>query len=421
MQRVRMSLPYYSANGWEPVVLAVHPDDVAAAREPELCATYPASVRVVRVRAWSRRWTRLIGVGNLGLRAWFPLLVAGRRLLRREKFDLVFFSTTQFITFTLGLCWRRRFGVRFVIDLQDPWRTDFYERSRAPAPPGGRKYRLARWLARTFEPGTYLRASGFMSVSVRYLSELAQRYPWFAAKPQETIGFGATVSDFELARARVGSDLFGDRRPGEIRLIYTGAAGPIMAPALTVLFAALRRYRERTPAARRFRFYFLGTSYAAKGAGRPSVLPVAQAWGVDDQVVEVSHRIGYLESLKSLLDADALLLLGSSDRAYSPSKLYPCFLSNRPMLSVVLRDSCVADLLTELSCSAVAAFSPDAAGDAAQAEIHRFFDLALAGFSSATPSPRNETLFQRAYLAETLAIRQCELFERVLAADQSHG
>ena len=120
---------------------------------------------------------------------------------------------------------------------------------------------------------------------------------------------------------------------------------------------------------------------------------MAQAWGVDDQVVEVSHRIGYLESLKSLLDADALLLLGSSDRAYSPSKLYPCFLSNRPMLSVVLRDSCVADLLTELSCSAVAAFSPDAAGDAAQAEIHRFFDLALAGFSSATPSPRNETCF----------------------------
>lgn len=287
MQRVRMSLPYYAANGWDPVVLAVHPDDVAATREPELCATYPESIRVVLVRAWSSRWTRLLGVGNLGLRAWFPLLVAGTRLLRREKFDLVLFSTTQFITLTLGSYWRRRFGLPFVIDLQDPWRTDYYERAGAPVPPGGKKYLLARVLARTFEPGTYRQAGGFMSVSARYLADLAQRYPWFAAKPQATIGFGATTSDFELLRTRAVAAPDGARRPGEIRLVYTGAAGPIMPHALNVLFEALHGYRERVPAASRFRFSFLGTSYVAKGKGRHSVLPVAQDRGVDDLVSEV--------------------------------------------------------------------------------------------------------------------------------------
>ncbi len=413
MQRVRMSLPYYAANGWDPVVLAVHPDDVAATREPELCATYPESIRVVLVRAWSSRWTRLLGVGNLGLRAWFPLLVAGTRLLRREKFDLVLFSTTQFITLTLGSYWRRRFGLPFVIDLQDPWRTDYYERAGAPVPPGGKKYLLARVLARTFEPGTYRQAGGFMSVSARYLADLAQRYPWFAAKPQATIGFGATTSDFELLRTRAVAAPDGARRPGEIRLVYTGAAGPIMPHALNVLFEALHGYRERVPAASRFRFSFLGTSYVAKGKGRHSVLPVAQDRGVDDLVSEVPHRIGYFESLQALAEADALLLLGSSDRAYSPSKLYPYYLSGRPILSVVFRNSYLLGLLAELNCSTIAAFDLETSHDDAYAEIHRFFDLALAGFPATTQPQRNDALFNRSYLAETLTTRQCALFDQV--------
>jgi hypothetical protein len=413
MQRVRMSLPYYAANGWDPVVLAVHPDDVAATREPELCATYPKSICVILVRAWALRWTRLFGVGNLGLRAWFPLLAAGTRLLRREKFDLVLFSTTQFITLTLGSHWRRRFGLPFVIDLQDPWRTDYYERAGAPVPPGGKKYLLARLLARTFEQGTYRRAGGFMSVSARYLTDLVQRYPWFAAKPQATIGFGATASDFELLRTRAVVAPLGARQPDEIRFVYTGAAGPIMPHALNVLFAALRSYRECVPAARRFRFHFLGTSYVAKGQGRHSVLPVARDWRVDDLVFEVPHRIGYFESLQALADAEALLLLGSSDRAYSPSKLYLYYLSGKPMLSVVFRNSYLMDLLTELNCSTIAAFDLESPHDDAYAEIHRFFDLALAGFPATTQPRRNDALFNRSYLAETLTARQCALFDQV--------
>ena len=195
-----MSLPYYRQHGWEPVVLAVRPDDVAGSREPELEQTYPADVRVVRCRALPLRWTRWIGLGNLGLRAWWPLLRAGSRLIKGERFDLVLFSNTQFITFTLGPLWRRWFGIPYVIDLQDPWRTDSYERPGAPPPPGGRKYLLARCLAFLCEGPTYRRTAGFISVSPRYLSDLARRYPWFQNKPQATIRFGVSAADFEYVR-----------------------------------------------------------------------------------------------------------------------------------------------------------------------------------------------------------------------------
>src|SRR5205085_4368567 len=68
MQRVRMSLPYYRACGWEPVVLAIDARDADAVEEPELMATIPADVKIVRCRALPLGWARLLGVGNVGQR-----------------------------------------------------------------------------------------------------------------------------------------------------------------------------------------------------------------------------------------------------------------------------------------------------------------------------------------------------------------
>ena len=415
MQRVRMSLPYYRALGWEPVVLAIHPDDVAGTREPDLTETYQADIRIVWCGALPLRLTRKVGLGNLGLRAWLALRKAGTRLLREEKFDLVFFSNTQFITFTLGILWRRQFGVPFVIDLQDPWRTNYYERPGAPVPPGGRKYLLARSLAFLLEPSTYRHAGGFMSVSSRYLSDLARRYPWFGEKPQAVIRFGTSEADLEAARRQPVSPEIWKREPGDIHLLYTGASGPIMPHALNVLFAGFRHYRERWPEkAKRFHFHFYGTSYVPKGQGKPSVVPVAEACGIRGSMDEIPHRLGHLESLALQLQADALVLLGSSDLAYSPSKLYPYYLTGKPMLGVVFKGSYLEGMLHELNCATVAAFAPDEPNEPAYDTLARFFDQALEKFPAATQPVRNDVFFRENFLAGHLTREQCRLFERVL-------
>jgi hypothetical protein len=416
LQRVRMSLLYYRQFGWEPVVLTVHPDDVAGTREPELEQTYPPDVRIVRCRALPLRWTRRIGLRNVGLRAWWSLLGSGSRLLREERYDLVLFSTTQFITFTLGPLWRRWFGVPYVIDIQDPWRTNYYERPDAPPPPGGRKYLLARCLAFCFEARTYRRAAGFISVSQRYLTDLAERYPWFQDKPQAAIHFGVSAADFEYLRSRPAAGARLVRQPGRIHLLYTGAAGPIMPHALNMLFSTFARYRQAHPErAARFHFHFYGTSYVPAGKGKPSVLPVAKEHGLADYVEEIPHRIGHLESLALLSQADALILLGSSDLAYSPSKLYPYYLSGKPILSVVFENSYLEELLRELECSWLVPFSADGDKDAVYARLSAFFDYALAGFPEGILPPRSELVFRRNYLAESLTGKQCDLFAAALA------
>lgn len=417
MQRIRMSLPHYPACGWEPVILTLQDELQDGVREPELLATVPAGMRIIRIPAISTHVGRWFGLGNTGLRVLPYLLWHGSRLLRAGKFDLVFFSTTQFITFPLGRLWRRWFGVPYVIDIQDPWRTDYYERRGSRRPPGGWKYQFARFQAWLLEGWSYRRAGAIMSVSQSYLAELGARYPWFAGMPAEVIRFGGSREDVAAAAAQPLAKPLYDRAQGEIHLLYTGASGPVMPHSLAVLFDGLRRYRERWPdRAARLRFHFVGTSYVAEGKGRPSVLPVAAACGVADLVDEIPHRIGHLEALRWQLEADALLLPGSSDLAYSPSKLYPYYLTGRPILGLVFRHSVMESLIDELGCAYMVRFADQEPKQQAYADLATFFDQAIAGFPAQTRPVRNEALFNRTCLAEQLTRQQCALFERATVA-----
>jgi len=416
MQRVRMSLPYYRSQGWEPVVLAVDAPWQTGVREEELLATLPPDVRIVRTRALPNALCRLLGIGNIGLRALPFFLWRGTRLLAAEKFDLVLFSNTQFVTFTLGRLWRRWLGVPYVIDLQDPWRTDYYERPGSRRPPGGWKYQLARLQAWGLEGWTYREASAVMSVSPSYLADLRSRYRHFATIPAEVIGFGASRADLTAAMANPTAGQSFDRTRGQIHLLYTGASGPVMPHSLKVLFDGFRLYRELHPErAARLRFHFIGTSYVAAGQGKASVLPVAAQCGVADQVDEVPHRIGHLEALRWQQMADVLLLPGSSDLAYSPSKVYPYFLTGRPVLGLVFRGSVMERLLDELACAYMVRYHDHEAKDAAHAQLYTFFDLAIAGFPLGSLPERNTAQFNSHYLAEELTRRQCVLFAQALA------
>jgi hypothetical protein len=415
-QRVRMSLPYYRACGWEPIVLTVADDRQVGVREPELEGTYPADLHIERCRAFSIRWTRFLGVGNLGLRCWLPMLLAGARLIRRERIDLVFFSTTQFFTFTLGRLWRARHGTPYVFDVQDPWRTDHYERPGSGPPPGGWKYRFARLVAWALEGWSFRRVAGVMSVSPRYLDDLRARYPHLREVPSATIRFGTSVADLTAARAMPAPAYVFPRTEGEIHFLYTGAAGPVTPHALTVLFEGLRRYRASQPArAARFRLHFLGTSYVAPGEGRPAVLPLAAACGVADLVAEIPHRLGHLECLRLQSEADVLLLPGSSDLSYSPSKTYPYFLTGRPILGLVFRGSVLEELLEQFGGATLVRFSENEPKDEAYAALARFFDLVAAGFPPGSLPVRQEEVFRRDFLAESLTRDQADLFAAALA------
>jgi hypothetical protein len=343
MQRVRLALPFLRAHGWEPTVLAVAAESVeGGVRDPRLESTFPADIRVVRVAGISPRLTRWAGFGSLWWRCGRAVARAGEELLRAEKFDLVFFSTTKFDAFQLGPRWRRRFGVPFVVDYQDPWVNDYYERT-GTTPPGGRfKYGLAQATARRAEPEVLRTAAGIISVSDAYAQTFARHYPWFEAKRVRTIPFGAAAADFVA---------LGDYRPalplvdfadGKIHHVYAGRCGPDMEFALSVLFRAFRRFRETHPAeAAKIQFDFIGTDYAPPPLGRDWARPVAAKEGVDDAVREHRYRVPYFDALYYLRHAQALVAVGSDDPTYSASKIFPYVLARRPLLLIFHHSSLV--------------------------------------------------------------------------------
>ncbi|HEY9155297.1 MAG TPA: hypothetical protein VIM69_09210 [Opitutaceae bacterium] len=420
LQRVRMSLPYYRENGWEPIVLTVAAADVEAPDEPALLETVPVDVAVYRCHALSPATSRRVGLGNLGWRAWWSIAWTGARLIREHHIDLVFFSTTQFALLPLGRIWKAVSGIPFVVDLQDPWRTDYYERPGVRRPPGGWKYQAARAQAALLEPWSFHPLAGLITVSADYLRDLRMRYSWFRPIPAATIGFGASEHDLTAAVAMEPKEAEPISREEQnpsgarlIHLVYTGASGPIIPHAVSVLFAALRNFRATTPEqAARLRLHFIGTSYAPADQAKLSILPLAESFGLADLVDERASRVGHLECIRAQAKADVLLLLGSSDRAYSPSKIYPYFLAKRPIVAVVFRESVLEKLLQQLGGAVVANFSENDTTAAQETLVTYFTSLTQHG--AVLPSDRNEMYFNQHYLARTLTAQQAQLFDRAL-------
>jgi hypothetical protein len=371
MQRARLALPYLRASGWEPVVLAVAPELVeGGVVEPLLEQTYPADIRVVRVRGIPPAATRWAGVGSLWLRTGRALRAAGARLLRGEKFDLVFFSTTQFDAFTLGPRWKAMFGVPYVLDYQDPWINDYYSLT-GTAPPGGRlKFGFSQWCARRREPAVLRNASCVIAVSGAYGASLAKSHPWFDAASVVLLPFGAAEQDVATARLHRPADPIVPSADGLFHHVYAGRCGPDMSTSLTILFRAFRKFLEARPAeAERVRFHFVGTDYAPRPLGREWAMPHALAEGVGSYVTEHCYRVPYFDALYYLTHADALIAVGSNDPTYSASKIFPYVLARRPMLVVFNIHSPVMAIASEMKCGLRYAFSSTAEVDAIAGEI----------------------------------------------------
>lgn len=373
MQRVRMALPYLRDHGWEPVVLALRPDLVeGAVIDPLLEETYPADIPVVRAGGVSPRLTRWAGIGNLWWRCGRAFIRAGDALLREQKFDLVFISTTQFHAFGLGPRWHRRFGVPYVLDYQDPWINSYY-RKTGTRPPGGRlRFAWSQLIARRVEPRALRDAAGIISVSDSYAPALAESYPWFDPSRMHLLPFGAAPADFVAAARHRPAQPLVDFEDGRFHFVYTGRCGPDMNLALTVLFRAFKRYlRSHPDEATLMWFHFIGTDYAPPALGRFRVLPLAQAEGVSDYVHEHCYRVTYFDALYYLSHAQALVAVGSDDPTYAASKIFPFVLARRPMLLIYHANSLVLKFARAVSAGLSFHFDGPEDIDRLAGEVHR--------------------------------------------------
>jgi glycosyltransferase involved in cell wall biosynthesis len=345
--RARLLAPHLGEHGWEPTVLTVDPRDYEGALDSVLADSVPADLRVVRARAWPASLTRLLGVGDLGLRAFEGLWREASRLLAHERFDALFVTIYPAYPALLGPLLKRRFGVPFVLDYQDPWVGEWgLSVGGADGRPDFRS-RASRFAAQRLEPFVLRAADGVTAVSAAtYQQALGRNHD---ARPTTVaelpIGWDESDVEFLRARAQRRSPLIpiGD---GLIHVVYAGTLLPTGVETLHAVCAALARLRERDAAvASRLRLHFFGTSNQRSADAPQRAMPVAREFGVDDLVTEQPLRLDYFDALQTLVDATAILLMGSSEPHYTPSKVFPAMLSGRPLFALYHAASTATDLL----------------------------------------------------------------------------
>ncbi len=74
-------------------------------------------------------------------------------------------------------------------------------------------------------------------------------------------------------------------------------------------------------------------------------MPYVEKLGLQAYVDEHPHRISFVDVLNHLTHASGNLVLGSTDRHYTPSKVFQAALARRPMLALLHRDSTAVDMI----------------------------------------------------------------------------
>jgi hypothetical protein len=341
MQRARQLAWELPQLGWEVEVLSPSTEYQPATCVDEDSAGFfsPHSQAHCVPEMWPGLF-RIAGVGNIGWRALLPLWFAGKRLLQRRHFDLVYISTAQFPLFLLGRIWQRRFGVPYILDIHDPV---YKEGVRHPiwAQPS-LKHRVSNALAKHLEEHVATSARGLIAVSPNYIDTLRLRHEakqpaWLCPGRCDAIPFSALPRDFCEAADGLRPDPEG--KGPAYRIVYVGVGGSVMARSFALFSRALSGLRMRS---RRLcegiRVELLGTMLGWQPGEALLLADIAAKWGIGDLIREEPGRLSYRRSLQLLLRSHGALIFGVEDAGYMPSKLFSYALSGKPLLATLHRE-----------------------------------------------------------------------------------
>jgi Glycosyl transferase 4-like domain len=266
---------------------------------------------------------------------WLPYAwVAGRRLLRSWRPDLVYASSPPPTCLLLGKILAARCAVPWIAEFRDRWSDDPYY-----AKPAWRQALEAR-----LERGIIGSARAIVTVSEPWAKRYAEAY----GKPTLVVLNGFEPDDY------AGRDSVGAVHSRGLEIAYTGGIYPGRRDP-SPLFQALMLGPE-LPAEVRVHFY---------GADLEHVLALAAQAGVAERVTIHPH-VPRADAAALQQRADVLLLMQWNDpreQGNLPGKLFEYLGARRPILGLGLKDGVPAKIIRE---RAAGLFCNDPAQIAAQ-------------------------------------------------------
>ncbi len=337
-QRARLwsrNLPEF---GWEPTIVTGDPARYEERPDPDLLRLVAPGLRVVH--AWTVPTRPIRVIGDIGLRSLYGCYRALAGMARRGEMDFVLVTIPSNYLALVGGLIHRRYGVPFGIDYQDPWVTPGDD-------PAFTKAWGSRRLAQLLEPKAVRDAALITGMAPGYVAGMLERNPAVATSAVLAyMPMGMAPEDFELVRAIHRRPFLFDPADGCFHMIYAGALLPAGVVVLDAFLAGLRALRDTAPSvAAQLRVHFVGTGTSPDDPHGHRVLPRAQAIGVTEMVHEHPQRIGYIDALNHLEKSSAVLVIGSTERHYTPSKVFQGMLSGRPVFALLHEESTAVGMI----------------------------------------------------------------------------
>ena len=415
--RARFFAKHLPEFGWNPIVLTTDPRCYEWTVDLENENLLDPALEVVRTNALPLNWTRRLGFGDLGLRTLWHHWRALSRICRQRRVDLILISVPPNAPIVLGRLAYARFGIPYILDYNDPIRTEYYWKlPRAQRPP---KWALVYAMYRILEPFALKRADQLVGVDDSYMAGLFVNYKFLHGVEATPVAFGVEPSDFEYVRQHPRPNLIFNRTDGYFHISSVGRGGADMVATLRALFEAIRLGRQNAPDLyKRVRIHFVGTTYAPKAEGLYQILPIARECGVDDIVEEFPGRVQHLDAIQLLLDSDALIVVGSENPHYTASKIFPYILAAKPLLAIFHEESSAVKLLQETCAGNAVTFGVGRP----PLTVVREIDTALQELLRLPPNWLPSTDWARfaPYTAHAVTAKLARVFDRTVKSTTMH-
>jgi hypothetical protein len=355
VHRARLWGRFLPEFGWHPVVVTTHWNYYEEKLDWDLAKLVPPGLEVVRTRAFPVKPLRI--VGDLGVRALWWHYRALCELARDGRLDFVHITIPSNYSALLGRMVLRQTGVPYGIDYNDPWVHRW---------PGTEKLFSKAWisckLGEWLEPWAVRDARLITGVAPLYFEDVLRRNPGLRDRAvTASMPHGACEEDFVQVRAMQRRLFLFDPADGHFHILYAGALLPNARVVLERLLEGLARVvRTRPEFAGRIRLHFVG--------------PCVERFGLQSHVDEHPHRIAYADVLNHLSHASGILVLGSTEKHYTPSKVFQGALARRPMLAILHEDSTAVEMIRRSRSGTVLTLSENGLPgiDETAAAIERF-------------------------------------------------
>jgi hypothetical protein len=340
VHRARLWAQHLQEFGWKPIIVTTHWRYYEESLDWELCELLDPAVEIIQTPAFPTKPLRV--VGDIGVRGLPWHLAAIRRLLNKGQIDFLHITVPSFFSSVLGELVFRRYPIAFGIDYIDPW---------VHASPDAERLFSKAWasmkLAEALEPWAVRHASLITGITEGYYAGVLERNPHLRSHAiTAAMPYGNSVRDFEIINRSSRKPYLFDPGDGAFHMVYAGAMLPRAGDVLDRFFAALVHMRiQRPDAFSRLRIHFVGTGKSPADPKGYNVFPRAARFGLESTVTEHPQRVPYVDVLSHLAQASAILIVGSTEPHYSPSKVYQSIQARRPVFALLHEASTAIQVL----------------------------------------------------------------------------